>query len=129
MDELKQLYREVSSNRRAFPNFPYNRCQDVSRFVVEQLPHRRLEHVWFGGFFMVDKSFVTSDPLYIYSQHGWATTPEGDIVELTGWQFNEWLLRPLPRKPLIIKPDDELYSRYSIALNVPAPYKYVSGVF
>lgn len=108
---IENVFKEIS----LWPDFPYQKCDQASRFLASRL----------DGFRVVMGWFHLDQPLGLYlpswkkpiEPHTWNTDPWGRIVDLTAFQFNKGLNDPLPEKPIIIEPDCLLSTRYQKAIS------------
>jgi len=98
---LEALYLEHSR----LPGFPKGKCIGISHEAAE-----RFGLTFHHGFFLLD--FKTDDRPTLDLPHAWCEDGNRTIVDITASQFNSNLQKPIPTGLMLIRPEDELYSRY-----------------
>jgi hypothetical protein len=103
---IKMVFEEISS----WPNFPYQQCDQASRFLAKKVKNIKVVMGWFH----LDRPIGLYLPSWNkpVEPHTWNVDQRGRIIDLTVFQFNQGLDDPFPEQPLIIEKDIFVANRY-----------------
>lgn len=103
LTQLGQIYNHFTTRQ----GFPFSYCQ---RATIPVAKKTGLYVV--GGYFRVDRETDAYGTRTLFPPHWWMEDRQATVIDLTLFQFNPWLNRPLPPNLIVVKETDSLYGRY-----------------